>query len=87
MELRTIAALGGDAAVNKAGLAAVEAVLRDARRLARHMPSAKKAAIEKLCAEIDELAKELAMLQANGEVGRGVEWVWQEGKGGVAGMG
>ena len=43
-------------------------MLKDARRLAKNMPPAKKAAIEKICAEIDELAKELATLQASGQV-------------------
>ena len=68
---------GSDAAVNKAGLAAVEAVLKDSRR----MPQAKKAAIEKMCAEIDELAKELAALQASGKV-RGRLEVYTNGGGG-----
>ncbi len=64
--------------MNKAGLAAVEAVLKDARRMARNMPQAKKAAIEKMCAEIDELAKELAALQASGKV-RGLLEVHMDG--------
>jgi len=58
----------GDAAACKAGLAAVDAVLKDAKRLAKNMSPEKKAAIEKICAEIEELSKELASLQASGQV-------------------
>ena len=65
---RSLSLLDGDAEASKAGLASVNAVLKDARRLAKNMPPAKKAAIEKICAEIDELAKELATLQASGQV-------------------
>ena len=47
---------------------AVEAVLREARRMARGLPAEKRAAIEAICSEIDQLARELAELQARGEV-------------------
>ena len=54
--------------MNREGILAVENVLKDARRMAKSLPKDKREAIEKLCNEIDELAKELAMLQAKGEV-------------------
>ena len=47
---------------------AVEAVLKDARRIAKSLPVAKRAEIEKICSEIEALAKELADLQAKGLV-------------------
>ena len=54
--------------MNKEGIIAVESMLKDARRMAKGFPPSKKAVIETMCAEIDELAKELAVLQAAGEV-------------------
>lgn len=54
--------------MNKAAILALQSVLKEARRTAKGLPSAKKAAIEKMCVEIDELAKELAELQAAGQV-------------------
>ena len=59
---------GADASVNAAGIFAVKNMLKDARRLAKSLPQAKKAAIEAMCKEIDDLAKELAELQAYGQV-------------------
>ena len=54
--------------VNKRGIQAVEEVLKEARRLARGLPPEKREAIEKICSEIEALMKELADLQARGEV-------------------
>ena len=54
--------------MNREGQLAVQSVLKDARRIARSLAPDKRAAIEQLCNEIDELAKELAELQARGEV-------------------
>ena len=64
--------LGADAELNKRGIQAVEEVLKEARRLARGLPPEKREAIEKICTEIEALMKELAELQARGEV-RGKE--------------
>ena len=66
--------VGADAELNKRGIQAVEEVLKEARRLARGLPPEKREAIEKICTEIEALMKELAELQAKGEVrerGRG----------------
>ena len=60
--------VGTDAELNRKGVGAVEAVLKEARKLARSLPPDKRAAIEQLCNEIDALVKELAELQARGEV-------------------
>ena len=57
--------------MNKAGLEAVQEVLKEARKLARGLAPDKKAAIEQICDEIDSLMRELAELQARGEVGQG----------------
>ena len=54
--------------VNKRGIQAVEEVLKEARRLAKGLPPEKREAIEKICTEIESLMKELAELQANGQV-------------------
>lgn len=54
--------------MNRAGILAVESVLKEAKRIAKTLSAEKRAAIEKLCAEIDVLSKELAELQARGEV-------------------
>ena len=43
-------------------------MLKEARRLARGLPPEKREAIEKICTEIEALMKELAELQARGEV-------------------
>ena len=45
-------------------------MLKEARRLARGLPPEKREAIEKICTEIEALMKELAELQAKGEVRR-----------------
>ena len=47
---------------------AVEAVLREARAIAKTMSPEKRAYIEQLCSEIEAMAMELAALQAKGEV-------------------
>lgn len=44
-------------------------MLSDARKFAKTLPAEKKAAIEKICSEIESLMQELAELQARGEVG------------------
>ena len=59
---------GKNPELDKVGMEAVEAVLREARRMARGLPAEKRVAIEAICSEIDQLAKELAELQARGEV-------------------
>ncbi len=59
---------GKDAALNREGILAVQSVLKEARRMAKSLPKEKKEAIEKLCAEIDAMVKELAELQAKGQV-------------------
>ena len=60
---------GTDAKTNKAGIQAVEAVLDEARRIARTLPADRKAVIEGLCDELESLKRELAMLQSSGQVG------------------
>ena len=50
---------------------AVKSVLKEARKIARTLPSEKRAAVEAMCNEIEALMKELAELQARGEVGGG----------------
>ena len=62
-------AIGTDSETNKAGILAVEAVLEEARRIAKTLAADKRTAIESLCNEIDSLKKELAMLQSSGQVG------------------
>ena len=57
----------------------MQSVLKEARRIAKTLPAEKRKFIEGLCDEIDQLAKELAELQARGEVGGG-------GGGGGGGM-
>ena len=59
---------GQDSETDKKGLEAVEAVLRDARRIAKTLSPAKRAEVEKIISEIEALAKELAELQARGLV-------------------
>ena len=54
--------------MNKKGLQAVEAVLKDARRIAKTLSPEKRTAVEKICSEIEALARELAELQAKGQV-------------------
>ena len=54
--------------VNRQGILAVQNVLKEARRIAKALPKDKRDYIEGLCAEIDALSKELAELQAKGEV-------------------
>ena len=56
--------------MNRRGIQAVEEVLKEARRLAKGLPPEKREAIEKICTEIEALMKELAELQAKGEVRR-----------------
>ena len=56
--------------VNRRGIQAVEEVLKEARRLARGLPPEKREAIEQMCTEIEALMKELAELQAKGQVSR-----------------
>ena len=46
----------------------MQSVLKEAKRFAKTLSPEKRAAIEKLCSEIDELTKELEALQAKGEV-------------------
>ena len=46
----------------------MEAVLKEARAIAKTMSPEKRAYIEQLCSEIEAMAKELAALQAKGEV-------------------
>lgn len=60
--------LGQDPETDKKGIEAVEAVLKDARRIAKSLPAAKRATVEKICSEIEALTKELADLQARGLV-------------------
>ena len=60
---------GTNAQTNKAGIQAVEAVLEEARRIAKTLPADRKAVIEGLCDELESLKKELAMLQSSGQVG------------------
>ena len=67
-EFEIVNPLGADAELNKRGIQAVEEVLKEARRLARGLPPEKREAIEKICTEIEALMKELAELQARGEV-------------------
>ena len=69
-EFEIVNPLGADAELNKRGIQAVEEVLKEARRLARGLPPEKREAIEKICTEIEALMKELAELQARGEVRR-----------------
>ena len=59
---------GQDQSVNKAGIVAVEAVLKDARKLAKNLSPEKRAEVEKICDEISKLLEELRELQARGEV-------------------
>ena len=59
---------GTDAELNKQGIDAVKAVLKEARKLARTLPPEKRAAIEEMCNEIEALMQELADLQARGLV-------------------
>ena len=54
--------------MNKAGIVAVEAVLKDARKLAKNLSPEKRAEVEKICDEISKLLEELRELQARGEV-------------------
>ena len=61
-------ATGADATLNARGIQAVEEVLKEARKLAKGLPPEKREAIEKLCSEIESLMKELAELQAKGQV-------------------
>ena len=42
--------------------------MKEARKIARTLPSEKRAAVEAMCVEIEALMKELAELQARGEV-------------------
>ncbi|KAL5479938.1 hypothetical protein EMCRGX_G023541 [Ephydatia muelleri] len=58
---------GTNAQTNKAGIQAVEAVLEEARRIAKTLPADRKAVIEGLCDELESLKKELAMLQSSGQ--------------------
>ena len=67
-EFEIVNPLGADAELNRRGIQAVEEVLKEARRLARGLPPEKREAIEKICTEIEALMKELAELQARGEV-------------------
>ncbi len=59
---------GTDPVINKKSLEAVEAVLSNARRIAKTLSPEKKAAVEAICSEIEMLMRELAELQANGQV-------------------
>ena len=61
-------ATGADATLNARGIQSVEEVLKEARRLAKGLPPEKREAIENLCSEIESLMKELAELQAKGQV-------------------
>jgi len=47
---------------------AVEAVLKEARKIAKTLAPEQRTVIEQLCSEIEALSKELAGLQARGEV-------------------
>ena len=53
---------------DEAGIAAVHSVTADARRIAQSFSPQRRTEVEKLCNEIDSLVKELAELQARGEV-------------------
>ncbi len=54
--------------MNKKSLEAVEAVLSNARRIAKTFSPEKKAAVEVICSEIEALMRELVDLQASGQV-------------------
>jgi len=46
---------------------AVEAALKEARKIAKTLAPEQRTVIEQLCSEIEALSKELAELQARGE--------------------
>ena len=60
--------VGTDPEINKKSLEAVVAVLSNARRIAKTFSPEKKAVVEAICSEIETLMRELAELQANGQV-------------------
>ncbi len=62
--------VGTDPEINKKSLEAVVAVLSNARRIAKTFSPEKKAVVEAICSEIETLMRELAELQANGQVRR-----------------
>ena len=59
---------GKDPETDKQGMEAVEAVLKEARKIAKTLAPEQRTVIEQLCSEIEALSKELAELQARGEV-------------------